>query len=444
MSTLRTTQIIIEIHGIVISLLLLAGMYFEKYKKDSPSYSLMNVITVNMIVLLFDILCVIFDGNPDPVRNRMNVFSNYMLYGIQYILLSFLAVYIYRMMHCHMYAPSRKWLLLEYGICAIGLGCLVVNRFTGAVFYFDSRNNYCRGPLFMTAMEIGIVSMVLVLCAILQSRSSIPNHAWKMLLLNILVPFAGLLLQTVVSGFSFMNIGTTITVIAMTVDFEIHNIRNREKEKKFLLQSRAYLQNSQMQPHFIFNSLNTIHALIDDDPREAKRAVHQFSKYLRMGMNYNHTESLISIWEEMDYVKHYVYMEMLRFGDKLKVSFLVDKKADFQIPFLTVQPLVENAIRHGLCKKVEGGTVIIRVRSNEKWNTIQVIDDGVGTDLELLKKTNLKKSVYNEDSEGIGLVNVEERIRLMCGGRMKLVSSPGKGMSVTISIPKGGTIKRNS
>jgi sensor histidine kinase YesM len=179
---------------------------------------------------------------------------------------------------------------------------------------------------------------------------------------------------------------------------------------------------SQINPHFVYNTLSTIAAMCDNSPKQAKYLTIDFAQYLRKNIGTLTGEELIPLEQEMEHVACYVKIEKARFREKLNVIFAVQCK-DFTIPPLTIQPLVENAIKHGITKRTDGGTVKISTYDNDTHYFIDIIDDGVGF--------NAKKAKMH-----VGLANVRNRIAAMCKGDMTVVSTLGVGTRVTIEIPK--------
>lgn len=188
---------------------------------------------------------------------------------------------------------------------------------------------------------------------------------------------------------------------------------------------------SQIQPHFLYNALNTIKYLIKRDPKTAEKAVIAFSKYLRGNMDSISIKTPIPFSTELEHIKNYCAIELLRFGDKLNIVYDTEF-TDFFVPALSVQPLVENAIKHGVTKKPEGGTVKVSSYKDGGFIYIVIEDDGVGFDV-----NSAEKSADSARSH-VGLKNVSDRLRIMVGAQITVNSRKGEGTCVTIKIPEGG------
>ena len=202
-----------------------------------------------------------------------------------------------------------------------------------------------------------------------------------------------------------------------------NDILRHEKEQT---QLRVSAMMSQMQPHFLYNSLAVIEALCEEDPKLAAEATNAFSKYLRENMNFADKSKPISFSEELNHIKTYVWLEELRFPNKLRVEYDIECDA-FPVPALSVQPMVENAIKHGICKTKSGGTVRIRSSETDAFYCISVSDDGAGFDVQ---------KTIDDTKLHLGINNTRSRLHDMVGGSLDIESVPGKGTEVTIKIPK--------
>ena len=201
-----------------------------------------------------------------------------------------------------------------------------------------------------------------------------------------------------------------------------------EKIENELIQSKVSVMLSQIQPHFLYNTLVVIRQLCDINPKTAKEAVTEFATYLRGNLDSLTLNTTIPFEKEMEHIENYVSLEKKRFGDKINLEYDFEC-LDFDVPSLTVQTIVENAIRHGITKRKEGGTVTIRTRESKKRYIIEVHDNGIGMDL-------TKPPEYNDSRSHIGLDNVRKRVESMCNGELLFNSTPNIGTTVYMSIPK--------
>lgn len=204
-----------------------------------------------------------------------------------------------------------------------------------------------------------------------------------------------------------------------------------ESEKKLALQeveltnARVNIMLSQIGPHFLYNTLNSISALCDEDPKLAQTVTDNFAQYLRGNLQSINSDALISFTKELEHTKVYTDIEQIRFGESLHIVYDTEE-INFFLPSLTLQPLVENAIKHGVRKKSEPGTVTVRTAKNGDCYTITVSDDGVGFDLQSVKK---------DGQNHFGLDLIEKRLKQFCDGKLDIESTIGVGTKITVTIP---------
>lgn len=212
--------------------------------------------------------------------------------------------------------------------------------------------------------------------------------------------------------------------------YYIFEINRKEKENKKLTleisQNNISILLSQIRPHFLYNTLNSINYLIEVDPKRAQQALLQFSTYLRVNMESLTEKELIPFSMELEHIKNYVNIELLRFEGRLKLVYDIQVD-DFLIPPLSVQPLVENAIKHGVTKRIEGGTVWISTSEDKNNYYIIIKDNGIGYS---------NTAPKNEKHKSIGLVNIKEHLRKINNASLQFESVDNVGTTAIITIPK--------
>ena len=225
-----------------------------------------------------------------------------------------------------------------------------------------------------------------------------------------------------------------VVTIIMVLKLIPHNINVAAKAKELemeritlnaqLAESRISTMMSQIRPHFIYNTLGSIEQLCKLDPPKAGDLVHNFAKYLRGNFRELDNPKPILMSQEMEHVRHYISIENVRFSD---MTFTFEMNCDdFRIPALTIQPIVENAIKHGLMKLSRGGTINVVSYETDTDYCISVTDDGAGFDT----------SVLIDEKKHLGLRNIRERLRVMVNGNLDIQSTVGVGTKVIITIPK--------
>jgi two-component system LytT family sensor kinase len=222
------------------------------------------------------------------------------------------------------------------------------------------------------------------------------------------------------------------TVMAVAVPLKIwNNTRiemNLERHQQLLLKARMDALSSQINPHFLFNTLNTVSSLIRVDPDLARGVVLKLSNILRRLLRKH--ETFVSLKEELSFIDDYLDIEVARFGDNLEFLREVDEAAlEVFIPSMLLQPIVENCLKHGLASKLEGGRIQLRTKNADGRLHIEIEDNGAGISEEKMPHVYV---------EGIGLSNVRERLRVLYGAdfRLEIQSRPGEGTLIRINIPE--------
>jgi two-component system LytT family sensor kinase len=221
------------------------------------------------------------------------------------------------------------------------------------------------------------------------------------------------------------------TYFCITIPLKVWNsTRNEgrlEEQSRLLLTARLETLSSQINPHFLFNTLNSIASLIRINPERARIMVVQLARIMRRRLR--NQEHFSPLRDELEFIEDYLAIELERFGDKLRVVREIDPaSSDAPVPSMLLQPLVENSIRHGIANKIDGGTITLRARRSGDRLMIEVEDDGVG--------------IAEPPGKGIGVSNVRERLQVLYNHDYQMVieSQPGCGTRILIEIPVQASI----
>lgn len=305
--------------------------------------------------------------------------------------------------------------------------CLVLSNRWTHIFYADARvtriavGALSRGGVMLVAFQT-IVSLVgvLLLCGRLSvetARRLVACEAFFILGMyaDLRYPSLPLLNPAGCMMYALLAVG-----VQSKLEEELAQARAETAE------SRVRLLSGQIHPHFVFNSLAAIKALLIEDPDRAELALQDFSDYLRSHLDELSTTRLVPFRTEIGHVRHYVSLEMADLTVPLFVGYEFEVE-DFLVPPLTIQPLVENAIRHGLRTREGGGHVVVASRCKGDDIIVTVSDDGHGIS---------SATHRQEQRQRVGIENVRERIERQCGGRLDVVSSD-TGTVATMIIPRG-------
>ena len=287
----------------------------------------------------------------------------------------------------------------------------------------------------------GVANILLLICLVNEVITSKQRERWfalcvclplSVFFVDVVGTWLGAWQGGVVSGYVFAGLFAVAMIMVLKLIPESINAANKAKELEMekivlnaeLAESRISTMMSQIRPHFIYNTLGSIEQLCKLDPPKAADLVHNFAKYLRGNFGELDNPKPILMSQEMEYVHHYISIENVRFPD-MTFSFEMNSE-DFHIPALTVQPIVENAIKHGLMKLPRGGTIRVVSYETDTDYCISVTDDGVGFDT----------SVLIDGRKHVGLRNIRERLKVMVNGKLEIESTVGVGTKVLVTIPK--------
>ena len=311
-----------------------------------------------------------------------------------------------------------------YLLAAVHLIGCILTPFTGMYYVITADNIYQRGNLVFIASLIPICTYLFILFFTLKNRKAMSFHVFIALLSNVWLPMLGHLILNLFRGIGALNPCITLALLLVFLNIQMDKEIEYERNKRKLDQAQMTLMLSQIKPHFLYNSLTAIRRLCEVDPTDAREAINDFALFLRTNM-YAISDSLpIPFEQELLHTKSYLQLEQRRFEDALNVVYALET-TNFCLPALTLQPIVENAVLHGIRKKDGGGTVRIHTAEEAHHFIITVADDGAGFQPDTI--TN---------RENIGLNNVSKRLQILCGGKLQIDSSPGQGTTVTILIPK--------
>ena len=302
--------------------------------------------------------------------------------------------------------------------------------FSDVAFHFTVAGHFKGGPLRQTCTVVSALLFGhLLYLTIRRFRPRQRRESWIPLLVTVVI--AGAVAMDFNAAFndapiSFLTLAIAISCVFYYIWLHLQFVREHEEALK--AGQRVRLMLSQIKPHFLHNALTVIVGLCDMDPQRAKQATLKFARYLRGNMDSIENAGLIPFGKELEHTRLYLEIEQYRFGDALKVNYDIACD-DFSVPALTLEPLVENAVRHGVRENPGGrGAVTISAREVSDHYEISVTDDGPGFDPSRLQQ---------DDQRHVGIPNVRERLAEVCRGTLEFDVAPGRGVTVRIIIPKG-------
>ncbi|MBQ8136279.1 MAG: histidine kinase, partial [Clostridia bacterium] len=320
-------------------------------------------------------------------------------------------------------APQKRfgW---AWALAGVNVAVNATALFSHICFWIDEDNHYQGGPL--SHMCLWVSAILLVCWFVMTIQVFEPykrKETWVPLLVLLLIVGAimldnnvGLLAQPI----SYLTIAVVIGCVTYYIWLHLQFVR--EHEDALQAEQRIQIMISQIQPHFLYNTLSAIQVMCATEPEKAPRIVEQFSRYLRQNLESLNDANLIPVEKEIEHTRIYAEIEMAMFPN-IHVDFEA-MDSDFKLPALTIQPLVENAIRHGVRIR-EDGVVVVTTRRVQEGHEIVIRDNGVGFDT----------SKTRADGGHIGIANVRERLEKLCGGTLDIESTVGDVTQVMIWIP---------
>lgn len=300
----------------------------------------------------------------------------------------------------------------------------IINIFT-RMFFSAEDGVYTRSKLMILSQGYQFIAFVTVFfLTVFNKRTNVTEKI--AFALYCVLPFLAIIIQNLMPGYAvaYLSIIIAIEILFLFVNvkknMELINEARRTKE------AEVKLMVSQIQPHFIYNTLSSISTLIKIDPEKAQKGLDEFTEYLRANLTSIGETGLVSFENELKHIETYLSLEKMRFDERLNVKMDIEVK-NFLVPPLTIQPLVENAVKHGILKKIQGGTITIKSYETDEAYFVEIVDDGIGFD------TN---DPSYKGKEHVGLNNVKYRLSTMCKGDLFIHSVVDKGTTMVIKFEK--------
>ena len=351
-------------------------------------------------------------GQPQPMlRTIVSIYG----YAVRPIIL-ILFLYIVQ-------PEGKRW--YRWALVGLNGAIYLTALFSPVSFWIDQGNAYHSGPLGVSCLVISMLLLVSLLIYSFRSRRSAGKWDGWIPILVIVIIVASICLDYSIQEGQLPISFLTIAIIVGSVFYYIwlHLRFVREHERDLMAAQRIQIMMTQIQPHFLFNALNTIRALYAKDSPLAERTLEDFSTYLRQNLESLSQTDLIPVSKELEHTRLYAEIEKQRFPN-VRVEYRIED-IQFEVPPLTIQPLVENAIRHGV-RSLGDGLVTVFTAREAGGHRVTVTDNGVGFD---------PKQQPSTEELHIGIRNVKERVEKMCGGELILTSEVGEGTSVTMLFP---------
>jgi hypothetical protein len=327
------------------------------------------------------------------------------------------------MLHaCGENTRSSRLFHAALGLLAVYFVVLASAPFNGVFSYATADNQDYRGPLFALLLLPLIAILLLNLRGAVRRRARMSHKAFLSFVIAQAPMTVALLVMLFVDALPLFDISYVLSALAMYSFILSDQIEQDLRLQREIAHERASVLVLQMRPHFIYNTLMSIHSLCSLDPQMAQQITMDFTNYLRRNFNAVASDSTIPFSTELEHTRAYLAVEQARYDDMLVVDYDTPFTR-FRLPPLTLQPIVENAVKHGMDLDSDPLCISIRTRYTDVGTEIIVEDNGIGFD------------PSGESEPHIALKNIRQRLEMMCGGTLELTSREAGGTRVTIRVP---------
>jgi len=421
-SLVNTSNLFITISGFLIVMIL--GMGLAQLGRHLDFWSRRFFAGFWLCLILYEggevcsIGSMMYLGPGGAWLNRITIFAFSLFSGA---LLPMLTVLI---LHQSGGYTKKKALETYIAVCFLFYcAVLITAQFGTAIFYVTPDNEYYRGPWYPVLLLPSALMIMGNLILLLRRRRELPRAYQAAFLFYLLIPLLGTVIQQLFFGILAIPISTALCALYMFFFFLSDQVNRSQQQAEENARQRVSIKMLQMRPHFIYNTMTSIYYLCDQDPQKAQQVILAFSSYLRQNFTAISKEELVPFTEELEHARAYLAVEQARFGRQLSVDFDTSYTM-FRLPPLTLQPIVENAVKHGRDPELEPLHICVHTRKTERGGEITVEDNGPGF------------VPTDEDRPQIALANIRDRLALMCRGTLTISRREGGGTAVTIFLPE--------
>ena len=373
------------------------------------------------ILLLYVILCVAdmftyYDPDMAQAQRIISYFES-LLYSL---IMPLLTIYLLR--NCGEKLRESKLFRFVFVLWIMSFTMLQATLFTNLFYYITDDNKFVRGDLYTLMCAPSVLTIVVTLRGLILRRNKFNRRHFFSFLACLLPLTIVSVLHIYISVFPLLGVCLTLTILLMFMINLLDLIEYYMRQQAEISRQRANIAILQMRPHFIYNTMTSIYYLCDQDPEKAKQVTLDFTTYLRKNFTAIASEDTIPFSEELEHTRAYLAVEQAQFEDILSVDYDTPH-THFRIPALTLQPIVENAVKYGCDPDSEPLHIVIRTRSTDSGSEITVEDNGPGYE------------EADDNKPHIALANIRQRLELVCGGTMNISKRKSNGTVVKITIP---------
>ena len=420
------TNFAITIAGITVSVL---GLILTIFSRNVDIFNRHFFICTFSIIIAYTIsdiisqISLVFLG---PGYSSLSKTAIFLESFFSSLLMPMLTVY---MLHLCGELLNSRLLYIIFLLWIVYVILLVITQFTDFIYYVTPGNIYRRGPLYPMLLVPPVLLMLVNMAGLYRRRSLLTARVRKSLMAYLCIPAVSMLIQMTTYGILFIVLGTSVGAIIMFIYISSDQADKNIAQANEIREQQLRILTLQIRPHFIYNTLSNIYYLCESDPGKAQQIIGDFIKYLRNNFGSVSKQGLIPFADELEHTEAFLAVVKARYENLLFVEYDISYTS-FRIPPLTLEPIVENAVKHGLDQDSDPLHIKITTNCSGEGSVIMVENNGIDFSLDETE------DISTDDEPHIGINNVCNRLKTLCNGTIDISRREGGGTVVTMIIPQ--------
>ncbi|MDL2254440.1 histidine kinase [Ruminococcaceae bacterium OttesenSCG-928-I18] len=416
--------------GALAAIMLMVGTLLSGNSKEKIHRWFLIMLIFCLVGSTCEVLTAVLHKTPGHTVLAIIRVADFINYASGDLILSVFALYLNEYLSTKRKISKKPYYLVLVFV-VLHILFLIFAQFNPAFISLDEHNAYQQPAYFGVSLIFPCLSLLTLQIGTLRYKKWLKTREWVSLLIYTIIPIFCYLIEFIFADIWVLWFGCSMALFLIYVNIQIE-LKQRLNEQALKMENQKMaVRISQIQPHFVFNTLTSIKLLIETNPTQAAVVVDSFADHLRANLDTPDIPTMIRFSKELRHVHSYLTVEKQRFKEKLQIEFDIGPRF-FLIPPLTLQPIVSNAVLHGLTIGKGGRNLLIRTEETPDCIVISVIDDGTGFD----------PSVPPKDGKNhVGIDSVRSRLEKLCDGQLLIESKPGEGTKAMIILPKGGGAK---
>lgn len=378
--------------------------------------TLFAVFVLCMITIFIDLMT--YTDSSQATISKIDVYFEYLLFSIT---MPMFTVYL-------LHTCGENWLQSKI-FCAVIILWIIffillgIAQFTTFLYYITPDNEYIRNSYYLLLIMPMFAVMFINLTSVIKRRDKLPRKYFVAFMIHLISLLISLfILNIIVANLIVVVLGMSISMLSLFAIILYDQIEDYLKQQKEIANQRASIMVLQMHPHFIYNAMMSIYYLCVQNPKKAQQVTLDFTTYLRKNFTAIVSENTVPFSDELEHTRAYLAVEQVQFEDSLFVEYDTPHK-NFRLPPLTLQPIVENAVKHEMDPEYAPLCISIRTRETDSGSEIIVEDNGLGF------------SSADDCEPHIALANIKQRLEIMCNGILTIKHKENGGTVVNVIIP---------